>query len=647
MIKRFVLLISFLLVLCSCSGYDSGVRKALRKSGDNRQELERVLKHYKETCEDEKYEAAGFLIRTMPGQYSLRGASLDRYYSELDSYYNRGNTNALYLYAFLDSLFSELSFRDLKKEYDLKHIDSHYLMDRIEEAFSVRYPKWYDDIPFSVFCDYLLPYRVGTEELEDWFTDYHFRFGPTLDSLYMGKDVSLSDFCSAVNKLFLEPHTGYANYPAGKPSPRPSSLVRIIGGTCEDYLGLFTYIGRSYGIPVAQDYTPQWGNHSKSHTWCAIVIRDTTYHYSIGEPLLHAKEKHFAYRLVKVFREMNTEQDASLTLRAGQRRVPPNLDNSKLIDVTDVYSDVTDVKISNLFLENRSRYVYLTCFDDRTWVAVDGGKREGSSVTIKNMGYPCVFLPMYYKAGHLSPAEYPILVAGPDATRYLKPDCDHRQTVHLTRKFMETRAWDFVDSLRGGHFELADNPHFREALKFNIPEDVGYNYQTLDVPEGRRFRYIRYVPREKSMGNIAELEVYGPADKTQKIVGTVIGNYESTDSLHLMTKIVDGNTLSYAMCKATQKDSWVGLDLGKAMEIDRICYLPRSDDNFIRDGEKYELCYWDKDGWVSLGYKVGSRETQELVYDNVPSNALLILHNHTKGKEERIFTYENGKQIWW
>lgn len=25
----------------------------------------------------------------------------------------------------------------------------------------------------------------------------------------------------------------------------------------------------------------------------------------------------------------------------------------------------------------------------------------------------------------------------------------------------------------------------------------------------------------------------------------------------------------------------------------------------------------------------------------------LNLHNHTRGKENRPFTYENGKQIWW
>ena len=36
-----------------------------------------------------------------------------------------------------------------------------------------------------------------------------------------------------------------------------------------------------------------------------------------------------------------------------------------------------------------------------------------------------------------------------------------------------------------------------------------------------------------------------------------------------------------------------------------------------------------------------------LKYDNVPAQALFRLHNRTKGSEERIFTYEGGKQIWW
>ncbi|MCD8262113.1 MAG: hypothetical protein LUD15_12085 [Bacteroides sp.] len=73
--------------------------------------------------------------------------------------------------------------------------------------------------------------------------------------------------------------------------------------------------------------------------------------------------------------------------------------------------------------------------------------------------------------------------------------------------------------------------------------------------------------------------------------------------------------------------------------------MPRSDDNFIKDGEQYELFYWDRE-WVSLGKMRGERSKQYLEYDHVPRNALYLLRNLTKGKEERIFTYEDGKQVW-
>ena len=45
------------------------------------------------------------------------------------------------------------------------------------------------------------------------------------------------------------------------------------------------------------------------------------------------------------------------------------------------------------------------------------------------------------------------------------------------------------------------------------------------------------------------------------------------------------------------------------------------------------------DEWCSLGRKTAGHDT--LVYVEVPKNALLWLHNHTQGKEERIFTYES------
>ena len=259
----------------------------------------------------------------------------------------------------------------------------------------------------------------------------------------------------------------------------------------------------------------------------------------------------------------------------------------------------------------------------------------------------CVYLPTYYSGGFVTSAQWPLLVDSTGRARQLVPDMKRQECVHLTRKFMDVRAWQFADSLLGGRFELADNVAFKDAYTMAVPDTVGMNFQTATVPEGQKYRYVRYLPKAGTPGNIAEIELYD-RNGQQLTGGKVIGTYAPRDRFHPMSNVFDGDVLSYASCSPSQAEiPWVGLDLGRAVELSKLCYLPRNDDNFIREGEEYELCYWDGDGWSSLGRQIGSRATQELVYDNVPRNALLLLHNHTKGKEERIFTYEEGKQIWW
>jgi len=90
--------------------------------------------------------------------------------------------------------------------------------------------------------------------------------------------------------------------------------------------------------------------------------------------------------------------------------------------------------------------------------------------------------------------------------------------------------------------------------------------------------------------------------------------------------------------------------------------------NAVLPGDQYELFYWNE-GWVSLGVKttedrqadidslgfdykktlffadVDNREF--LFYENVPVGTLFLLHNHTRGKEERIFMLEDSQQVWW
>ncbi len=64
----------------------------------------------------------------------------------------------------------------------------------------------------------------------------------------------------------------------------------------------------------------------------------------------------------------------------------------------------------------------------------------------------------------------------------------------------------------------------------------------------------------------------------------------------------------------------------------------------LKDGAIYILKYWD-DGWMDVGEQtVGS---DPLRFDDVPGNRLYWLVEKDSRREERIFTWKNGRQVWW
>ncbi len=66
---------------------------------------------------------------------------------------------------------------------------------------------------------------------------------------------------------------------------------------------------------------------------------------------------------------------------------------------------------------------------------------------------------------------------------------------------------------------------------------------------------------------------------------------------------------------------------------------------FLTGGKEYELFYW-KDGWQLLGSQVAGEAP--LVFDEVPSRCLYWLVGKGSDREdERIFTIQDGKQVWW
>jgi hypothetical protein len=90
---------------------------------------------------------------------------------------------------------------------------------------------------------------------------------------------------------------------------------------------------------------------------------------------------------------------------------------------------------------------------------------------------------------------------------------------------------------------------------------------------------------------------------------------------------------------------YVGMELAKSSQVSKIRFLARNDMNSILPNDQYELFYWNNKEFVSLGKKIATDTVVE--YNNVPKNSILWLRDNTTGREERIFTYENGKQVWW
>jgi len=66
--------------------------------------------------------------------------------------------------------------------------------------------------------------------------------------------------------------------------------------------------------------------------------------------------------------------------------------------------------------------------------------------------------------------------------------------------------------------------------------------------------------------------------------------------------------------------------------------------DFLETGAEYELFFWDGE-WVSLGSRRAGGEP--LRFDEVPVDRLYWLVQAESRREERIFTLEGDRQIWW
>lgn len=630
---KYILFILLVLTLAACqSEKDRRLEYALEFAGDNCVELEKVLEHYR--TDPEKLEAARFLIRNMPGWYSYEGNELDSIHHLLV-----GVCEGRPISKREKNKWNRISFDSLSKIYDAQVITAEYLIDNIDLAFEVwrKYP-WNRNLPFDDFCELILPYRIADEPLSDWRKLYYEDYGTLLDSLYKGDDVIEASkiIDGKLRKLYYIYNTDFRI-----PHLDAVFLYHNRIGYCREACDLTIYAMRACGIPVATDYFAYSPDYQHYHCW--TMLRDTTGTFlQFGFNEFEASRdtlRHDGRKKGKVYRYCFGVQPEKISGISGNKRLYPVFRNRFVKDVTSEYFGSNDTTIPIQI--PGEQYIYLGIFSPGGWIPVDMALGNAGKVTFRDIEPDVIYQTLYQgDGGKLYPAGYPFISKRGGEFVLLKPNIDLMEEAILRRKMPQQKTiaeWAYR-AVIGAKIEAASDLSFIHAdLLWQFEDTLTTNYYVLTPLLRKKYRYVRYVAPIGKRMELAELALFKDSFCKEKVRLRRINSIEPIAKLEYVT---DGNILTYFQARDTS--CYLAYDLGESTLIERIVFSPRNDDNYIWPGDNYELFYQDGiNGWKSLGSKVATEREIDFL---VPQNALLWLRNRTKGREEQVFIYKNGRQ---
>lgn len=647
-----VLFVNLFLVysLISCHT-NSKLEQALYIAGENRTELEKVLEHYEKDTDSLKLKAAIFLIENMPGHRSYIGDTIRNYYKELDLILNM-DTIASYINRAIEDLahdYSEVSFQE---EEDLKIVTADYLIRNIDHAFNLwKNEDMLEHVTFDQFCEFILPYKCFEyQQLDNWRDTLSVRFNKALNPQIPYDLLNFSSYNTAtlINNEISASFWGTKEAAIKKPKGMPFLNSSIYKAAYEDCFGsaiLATMVLRSHGLPVAMDYIPQWGRKEGGHAWYTFLSDNGTFMPFSWGLTSNPGDVFFPYDPIpKIYRFSYVANDKIVRYLKEAVYTHPFFEIFEH-DVTDEYMKTSNLSIQLLPRKLKDKYVYLSVFDNYSWTVLDLGIIKDNRAEFQKVGRDIVYLVWGYDGTSLIPISNPFSVNKNGDLQYFSADKSKLHEVCLYRKYPKGSGVANLESrIIGGEIHASNDKNFNQYELLYKINDFSYP-DLIKLSPSQKYRYWRYYSSKNGFCNIAELQFY--EENSDSIVGgKVIGSEKIYQNNPNMTreKAFDGDWLS--IFHAAEPDSgWVGLDLERKTVVDRVRCVPRSDDNAIHYGEMYELFFWDQTGWKSLGAQKANDKV--LYFDSVPDNVLLILRNHTRGKQERIFVYQNEQQVWW
>lgn len=653
-------IVSFFLVAFSgCSKDDMYLRYALKAAGDNRSELKAVLKHYRTVDKDpQKLAAAKYLIANMPAHYSYRNkAAIDSYYNKALEILGTGPSPDWQrdtLRQISDSQYAGLSRNVIS---DVEIITADYLIYSIDHAFNQwRNQPWAKHLTFDEFRDWLLPYKViDLQSLDAWRDTLSLFYSDSLRTV-PADDVDRNSIYGAIEIVRNEIHTKQSAIGhrviwedrSSIPMLSASTWIRMTYGSCFDYVTMGTAVFKSLGLPAVVDQVPTWGRNNDGHSWYVFPDDHGREQVTVNSLIIQAGIPFYQYeRIPKVWRNSYEINRDLVKYRNTAKFVYP-FETCKQ-DVTDHYNMTSDLVIETDKEKDKTlkdhKYVYIAMAVNGSgpqWEVLDYGLLKRGKAYFRNMGHNMLYIALGYDGRNLIPISDPFILHINGDVEYIECNRETKTiSIDLRRKYLE--SYNVVNMRRrllGGKFQCSDSPDFKDAVTLYTIERTDIPY-LIEINASRPYRYWRYLSPDGSCGSLSELSFYD--EKKKKYSGMGIANPEADQET--IDKAYDGNLLSNFETEE-HDGNWVGMDMGKPVDVRYVNISPRSDDNDICPDNEYDLLYFNGSEWNSLGYRIA--DGYSLHYDNVPVNTLLWMRNYTRGKNERPFIIdENGEILWW
>lgn len=702
---KYLLLILSILIITSCKTYPSEVMSSLEKAGDNRRNLESVLKKYR--LNPRKYKAACFLISNMKYHKSNVLLSVDSGYRDFiyelnDAHDLLSHTESLYD---IDSLQENISdkFSSLKitkKQYyisDLQTISADFLIDNIETAFSIyRNCTRFFDLSFDDFLRFILPYRCSDESLilkRSEILSFAEKIGISNKNLYT-KDIiqeynnSIKSLRILTNHISNPPHLGLLDLYL----PKFKNDCQNIGAWTTDVL-------RAIGLPTVYEYTPQWEDKSKRHFWCSSIDTNGVF-YPYTPPdnnLLDDWESNLRYAS-KVYRKtFEANYSTPYFMKGCNEGIPDEFNNPLLSDQTFRYHQTLSLSMPFEY-NTRNNLCYLCLFDKDCGInAVGWGVIDKRTKTVKFEHVPLniIFFPAIYIGEQYVPVGPPFMINSENNLKWLpSPHTIANKQAYISPivyvKNNDQNVYSELDiplkDVSIKQYSASSDTHdmivyrkypdkrnlrkYREEMVGTIicggnhlhePFDTLYSLNFIPDPylkeylfkNKNRYRYYLVESEKRKRLNIAHLELLGPYSKYHQCVTPTelpdfgLNDGKSKTSFYNIKGdlIWTGNSTPNAF--DDDKLTYVSasrllLDYTEPVIIEGVALLPRNADNMITKGDSYSLMYYDL-GWVEHSTFVATANF--ITFKDVPLGCVYWLRNNSNGREELPFLYNGFQQF--